>query len=294
MALVSMTGFGRGEASAGGMKVEVELSSVNRKQFDLHFNLPKSLAAHEARLYEMIHAAVPRGAVTGGARISVAGNALRQCACVDAGMAAAYLAELSKAARRLGLKNDLTARSLVHLPEVVRFEAPDKDSARVWPLLQKAAAAALRGLSAMRRREGRAMERDLTVRVRALHGVLKQIRKIAPSVAVDPRRAMEARLRDAGFDISKADPQMLKEVALFADRADIVEETVRLDSHFGQMRGLIRSAAPSGRALDFLCQEMLREINTIGSKANSADITKQVISFKTELESVREQIQNVE
>jgi uncharacterized protein (TIGR00255 family) len=182
----------------------------------------------------------------------------------------------------------------VHLPEVVCFEAPDKDSVRVWPLLQKAVTAALGGLSAMKRREGRAMEKDLLVRVRVLHALVKQIKKLAPSVASEYRQAMEARLREAGFDISKADPQILKEVALFAERADIVEETVRLDSHFGQMRGLIGSASPSGRALDFLCQEMLREINTIGSKANSGAITELVVQFKAGLETVREQVQNVE
>jgi len=294
MALVSMTGFGRGEASAGGMKVEVELSSVNRKQFDLHFNLPKPLAAQEARLYELIHQAVPRGAISGSARISVSGKALRRYVSVDTDMAEAYMAQIAKTARGLGLKNDLTARTLVQLPEVVRFEAPEKDSSHVWPLMEKAVKQALKGLSAMKRREGQAIQKDLARRLKALHVLIQSIKRIAPKVAREYRLSLENRLRDGGFDLSKIDPQMLKDVAMFAERADISEEIVRLESHFNQGAELMRSHTPSGRSLDFLCQEMLREINTIGSKANNADITRHVIAFKAGLECIREQIQNVE
>jgi uncharacterized protein (TIGR00255 family) len=289
-----MTGFGRGEAASGGMKVEVELSSVNRKQFDLHFNLPKALAAQEARVYEIIHQTVSRGAITGSTRVSVSGKALQKYVSVDADMAAAYMSQLSKTARRLGLKNDLTARTLVQLPEVVRFEAPEKDSSCVWPLMQKAIASALQGLSEMKRKEGKAIEKDVLRRLTSLQAFLRRIKKMAPTVANNYRRSLERRLCDGGFDVSKMDSQMLKEVALFAERADISEEIVRLESHFNQGFGLIRSHGPSGRSLDFLCQEMLREINTIGSKANNTAITECVIQFKATLESVREQVQNVE
>ena len=294
MALTSMTGFGRGEAAGGGMKVVVELSSVNRKQFDLHLSLPKCLVAQEARLYELIHQAVPRGAISGSARINVSGTALRRYVSVDADMAAAYMAQIAKASRRLGLKNDLTARTLVQLPEVVRFESPENDSPHVWPLMEKAVTRALRCLLAMKRKEGKNIQKDLVRRLRTLRVLLRQIKRIAPRVAGEYRRNLENRLRDAGFDLSKIDPPMLKEVAMFAERADISEEIVRLESHLGQGAELMRSSAPCGRSLDFLCQEMLREINTIGSKANNADITRCVIAFKAGLEPVREQIQNVE
>ena len=294
MALVSMTGFGRGEMSAGGIRVEVELGSVNRKQFDLHVNVPRTLAAHEARLYELVHRAIPRGAVTGSIRISVSGKALKDCVSVDGDRAEAYIARLARTARRLRLKNDLTASVLVHLPDVVRSEAPERDSTRVWPLIEKALAKSIGRLLDMKRVEGRAIEKDLGPRLRKLRAVLTRIKGLAPTVARAYRRGMETRLREAGFDVSRADPQVLKEVALFGERTDISEEMVRLQSHLDQADTLLVSRAPCGRPFDFLCQEMLREINTIGSKANSADITKQVISFKTELESVREQIQNVE
>jgi len=296
MALKSMTGFGRGEAVAGGLKIEVELSSVNRKQFDVRLSFPRALAALESRVHSRIHEAVARGSVTvtvktGKAASGSGSGAVR----VDAQAAEICLKELRKAGRTLGLKDDLTLRSLVALPGIVSLEAgPAEDTARVWPLLDKALKSALAELLAMRVSEGLALEADIVKRFEKMRRPMERIRGQAPKVAEKYARNLRKRLAGCGFDFPADDPQLLKELALFADRSDISEELVRLESHFDQAGRLIAARGPAGRALDFLCQEMFREINTIGSKANDAEIARQVIRFKSELESVREQVQNIE
>lgn len=294
MPLISMTGYGRGEASAGGMKIEVELSSVNRKQFDVRVSLPKTLMALESRVYEMVHRVVSRGYVMGTVKVSVSGRARQKCVSVDVDTARAYVRGLGKVAKELGLKNDLTARSLVYLPEVVQYESLPEDSEGVWSLLKKALSGAIDQLVEMRKIEGEALEKDLMRRFEELRRHLDHIVKLAPKVAQKYRKILEKRLQQAGIESEPDDQQLMKELVLFVDRSDISEEIVRLQSHFGQVTGQMDSKRPMGRTLDFLCQEMFREINTIGSKANDAAISRHVVQFKADLENIREQVQNVE
>ena len=296
MALKSMTGFGRGEAAAGGVKIEVELSSVNRKQFDLRTSLPRALVALESRVHSLIHEAVARGSVTVSVKTGTRadGGAAGRLQ-VDVAAAEASLKELRKAGKTLGLQDDLTLRNLLDLPGMVSLEAgASENTALVRPLLEKALKSALGELVAMRVEEGRALEADIVKRFVKLRRPMEQIRKQAPKVMDRYARALRQRLKISGLDFSLDDPQLLRELALFADRSDISEELVRLESHFAQASKLMSSRGPAGRALDFLCQEMFREINTIGSKANDAAISRHVIRFKSELESTREQVQNVE
>ena len=294
MSIVSMTGFGRGQASAGGAKVEAELSSVNRRQFDVRVGLPKALAVHEPRVGALIHAAIERGAVTGSVRIAVSGALRRRGAVIDADTASAYVEALRRTARHLGLKDYLTAQSLTQFPEVMHYEDAVEGSDLIWKLVEKAVNAALGRLMEMRRTEGRALERDLSARLANLEQILARIKKQAPSVTARYTRNLRKRLEEADVQVAANDPQLLKELTVFADRSAISEEIVRLESHFKQAGKLMKSPKPAGRSLDFLCQEMFREINTIGSKANDALISRLVVQFKTELECVREQVQNVE
>jgi uncharacterized protein (TIGR00255 family) len=294
MGLSSMTGFGRGEASARGIKVEVELSSVNRKQFDVRVSLAKALFALEAQVYEMIHKALARGSVTGAIRVGVSETARRRCVHVDVETARAYVRGLRGAARRLGLPDDLSAQSLIHLPEVVQYESLPEGPSKVWPLVERAVAQAIAQLLGMRRQEGMAIQKDLTERLGRLDWRLAQVRKLAPDVPREYRRGLLDRLKSAKVEADDQDQRLVRELALFADRCDISEEIVRLDSHLRQARKMIHGEGPAGRALDFLCQEMFREINTVASKANHAKISLHVVQFKTELEAIREQVQNVE
>lgn len=294
MALVSMTGFGRGNAYADGIKVDVELSSVNRKQFDLHLSLPRELVSLEAKMHAMVHKRVRRGHVKGMVRLSLAPGGRQQAVHIDEALARTQVEALRRTAASLGLADDLTAQCLLTLPDVVILDTHPHDSSKLWPLIQQAMDDALEALVMMRNREGATLAKDLVTRFERLQKPLVQIRKRTPLVISAHRRALTSRLAEAGVALAQGDPALLREVALLADRCDISEELTRLESHFGQVQKLMAAKAPCGRSLDFLCQEMFREINTIGSKANDAIIARQVIRFKAGLEAIREQVQNIE
>ncbi|HSR87313.1 MAG TPA: YicC/YloC family endoribonuclease, partial [Pontiella sp.] len=190
--------------------------------------------------------------------------------------------------------DDLSAESIARLPGVVSVDQDNLDADHVSAVLEAAMQAALRGLSKMRAAEGRALAADLRERLGLLENAAKAIGKLASGVVSAYREKLFLRLKEAGLDDLAADERIVKEIALFADRCDISEELVRLKSHLSQARGLLRSTEPAGRTLDFLCQELFREINTVGSKANEVEITRHVVAFKTELERIREQVQNIE
>jgi len=289
-----MTGFGRGEASAGGITIETELSSVNRKRFDARISLPRPLMMLESQAYELLREKMSRGMINGSVKMDVSGTARRKCLVINRDTAKACISGLRKTAAELRLDDNLSARELVYLPDVVRHESLPVDAQCVWPLLKTALRKALEELIENRKTEGKAIERDLVRRFTALRRMLEQIRKKAPRVANHYRTALRKRISSMGIALPLTDAGLMRELALFAERSDISEEIVRLQSHFAQASKFVRSKTSSGRGLDFLCQEMFREINTIGSKANDASITRHVIAFKTDLESIREQVQNVE
>lgn len=294
MSVKSMTGYGRGVASARGVRVEVELSSVNRKQMDISLSLPRSLNVLEPRIEEAIGRSLSRGRVTGEVWVRLSSAARQRGVCVDEDLAKVFVREIRGAARRLGLKDDLGGSLLLSLPDVVRVEHPDEDAEAIWPLVEKALRQALAELSAMRAREGRALQKDVEKRLAFLERKLAGVRKHAPATVERYREKLLTRLREAGLGVNTGDERVLKELALFADKCDISEEVTRLDSHIRQARKLMQSAEPVGRSLDFLAQEMFREINTTGSKANDGAIAADVVAMKAELERIREQVQNIE
>lgn len=294
MGLHSMTGYGRGTAAAGGVRVEVELTSVNRKQLEVRLNVARALVALESRMVELIQQSISRGQVGGSVVVHVSETLKERSLHVDKHMAAAYIRELRATAKGLGLEDDLSASLLMKLPEVVTYCGVEENADAVWPVLAKALQGAVRALIAMRAREGQALADDLRKRFGRLDAMLARVRRAAPSVARRYRTSLHQRLCKSGVPLDVNDPQLLKELALFADKSDITEESTRLQSHLKQGDTLLKSTQPAGRTLDFLAQEMFREINTIGSKANDVVITRQVILFKTELERIREQVQNVE
>lgn len=294
MGMRSMTGYGRGESTAGGLKVEVELSAVNRKQFDLRVNLPRTLAVLEAGIAKDVHAAVSRGCVAVAVRLTANGCTTGRHVKVNMDLARSYLKALRDMQRTLGLPGEVTLDAMTRLPDLVELEDLAEDTSKVWRLVSRALAQALKELLAMRDREGDALRRDLRRRFERLRRRHGQVAKLAPDVPRHYRACLRKRLEEAGVDLRLDDAHILREVAVYADRCDVSEELVRLESHFDQAESLMESPEASGRSLDFLCQEMLREINTIGSKANDARLARHVIEFKSELERVREQIQNVE
>ncbi len=293
MAIYSMTGFGRGEAAAGGIKAVVELKSVNHKQFDCRIDLPPALERMESMLREQIHGTLARGHVACRVQLDCAAVIRRRAARVDAALAEAYLARLRNLARRLKLKDDLSAASLLGLPQVVRFENPELNLRACQVLARRGLGRALTALRGMQAREGRALGRDLAARLGQLRALAARIGRRAPEIARAYRQALLKRIRDAEVEVRADDPRLLKEVAVFADRSDIAEELTRLQSHLQQSAAALRAGGPVGRTLDFLVQELLREINTLGSKASDRLVAADVVRFKAELERIREQVQNI-
>jgi len=293
MALKSMTGFGEGAASASGVCVVVEVSSVNRKQLDVNMNLPRNLVALDAQVQERVRREFSRGRVSGVVRVEAADTAAGTVK-IDGRLAAQYVEGIRRVAKKLKLVDDLGAETIARLPGLVSVEQEKLNADHVAAVLDEAMDKALRGLSKMRAAEGKAMAVDLRARLSLLEEGMKDIKAAAPGVVVGYRAKLFQRLEDAGLEDLASDERMVKEIAIFADRCDISEELTRLKSHLAQARKLLRSTEPVGRTLDFLCQELFREINTVGSKANEVGITRQVVAFKTELERIREQVQNIE
>ncbi len=292
---MSMTGRGMGAAAGRLARVEVELSSVNRKQLDVDVGLPRFLSSFESRVQELVQGRLSRGRVSGEIRVTWAEAAQAAGARVDLGLARAAVSALRAAAKKLELPDDLKASALLSLPGLVALEHGERDLEALWPSVRKALDVALVKLQAMRKKEGAALGRDLQGRLATLRTLVGEIAARAPSVAETYRANLLKRIAAAlpGTDLA-GDERLLKEVALFADKADVAEELVRLDSHFRQADGLLKTGGVVGRTLDFLVQEMGREINTIGSKANDAEIARRVVACKAELERFREQVQNIE
>jgi len=202
--------------------------------------------------------------------------------------------ELTRLNKELNTDEPVAIESLLRVPGIIESNDEDVDAASIWPLVQEATVKALEGLLQMRKREGRHLAKDLKSRIKTIQSAVKTIQKLAPSVPKRYREQLRGRLEKAGIEIDLEDERLLKELVIFSDRSDVSEEFTRLSSHFQQFEETVTVDEPVGRKLDFLCQELNREINTIGSKAQDAGITKEVVTAKTELEKFREQVQNVE
>ena len=291
----SMTGYGWGECSQGGFKVTVELSSVNRKQSELSINLPRELEVLEAQIRDEINQRIARGRLTARVNLHEADGNEGARVRVNRSLAIAYASELRKLAKELHLKEDISLDVLVRAPGVFQSDAAMGDAETFWPSVKKALDTALGMLVKMRTREGGHLKKDLCERVATMRKAVLRVRKEAPLVQKRYRDQLVERIRNAGLEDLQIDAErLLKEVVFFADRSDISEELSRLQSHFQQYDDCLKSGDPVGRTLDFLAQEMNREINTIGSKANDSLISREVVVLKAELEKFREQAQNVE
>lgn len=291
----SMTGYGRGECARDGFNVTVELSSVNRKQAEISVNLPRELELLETRIREAILAAVSRGRIT--ARVSVHAGEGKASARMhlNVPLAKAYAQELARLARELKLSGGVTLDQIVRAPGVFQTDEELAGHEDLWPVVEKALRAALEGLLKMRQREGAHLAKDLSGRIGLMRKCVERVAKQAPKSAERYRLQLIERIKAAGLPApAPEDERLLKEVVFFADRSDISEELSRLQSHFKQFEDCSKSTEPIGRTLDFLAQEMNREINTIGSKANDALISGEVVTLKAELEKFREQAMNVE
>jgi uncharacterized protein (TIGR00255 family) len=291
----SMTGYGRGDCSQDGFKITVELNSVNRKQTEISVNLPRELEMLEAQVRDLINRAIARGRLTVRVALHAGASRLSARMHLNVPLAKAYARELEKLSKQLHLPGPVTLDHLARAPGVFQTDEQIAEEEDFWPAVNKALAQALTGMVAMRTREGAHLADDLAKRIAIMRKATARIQKHAPGVAERYRDQLITRIKSAGLEAPGVeDDRLLKEVVYFADRSDISEELTRLQSHFKQFDDCLVSKEPVGRMLDFLAQEMNREINTIGSKANDSLISREVVTLKAELEKFREQAQNVE
>jgi len=294
MTLKSMTGFGQGNAEGNGLRVDVEISSVNRKQLDVMINLPRSLQSLEPWVQEQLSHQMSRGRINLQIGVQYSDSGASTPVSVNRNLAESCLKELRSTAKKLSLNPEISLRDLIRIPGVIVIQEAGQDLDRVKPVLQKALSGAMKKFMAMRKREGETLLKDLSSRMDKLESYVAQVAARAPGLVSGYRKALHERVRQLAGELHIPDERLDKEVILFADRADITEEITRLQSHIKQARGMFRMKEPAGRAMDFLAQEMFREINTIGSKANDSVISSVVVNFKADLERFREQVQNIE
>jgi uncharacterized protein (TIGR00255 family) len=291
----SMTGYGWGECARDGFKVTVEISSVNRKQSEISVNLPRELEVLEAQIRDAINQRIARGRLTARVTLHAAEGGEAARAHLNKPLAQAYARELARLAKELQLEGAVSLDLLMRAPGVLQSNEEMADAEDFWPAVQKALEQALAMMVKMREREGGHLRKDLCGRITAMRRSVQRVQKQAPMVQKRYREQLLARIKSAGLDdLALDEERLMKEIFFFADRSDISEELTRLESHFQQFDAYLESKEPVGRALDFLAQEMNREVNTIGAKANDSLISKEVVVLKTELEKFREQAQNVE
>ena len=288
-----MTGYGHGETDQSGTKFSVELNSVNRKQSDIVINLPRDLTELEPRIRQKINESISRGRTNVVVTYHNGSSTTRKLA-LDTELARSYHEAMRTLQKELNASGEITIGAILQAPGVMRAPEETIDSNRAWPAIERALQAALVELIKMREREGKHLAKDLIRRLKALRKQIKEIRALHPEVVKKHRVSLLERIQKADLPIAADDERLLKEISFFADRSDVSEELTRVESHLAQFAHHLRKNEPVGRTLEFITQEIFRELNTLGAKANDAAISQRVVGCKSELEKIREQIQNLE
>ena len=293
----SMTGFGRAAFAVGSASFEVEVRTVNHRYLDARVRLPRGLAELEARVRERIGARCSRGKVEVGVSTPEAGG-LRPAVEVDLEAAREYLRAAEELRRSEGVGGEIDLAVLLGLPGVARFVEPAVPESELGEALVAALDQALAAVDEMRAAEGAALERELLARLGRVEESARALEERAGAVQEVARERLRKRSEQLARETGLADDARLyQEIAIAADRLDVAEEIARLHSHVARFRETVASGGPGrpvGRRLDVLCQELGREVNTVGSKAGDAPVAHLVVELKTELERIREQVQNVE
>ncbi len=289
----SMTGYGSAKGASGNMDISVELKSVNNRYLDCTIRLPRGYAAVEESLKNRVQKVVSRGKVEVYVTVDTSrANDVR--IAVNGPLADAYVSAYSELAARAGLKNDLTVGALSRFPDVFTVEKRETDVEVVGKDMAAILDEALEDFNGMRLREGEKLHAALICCLDRITELTGEVEVRSPETVREYRARLEQRLRDVLSDRNVDETRLITEAAIFADRVAVSEETVRLHSHVSQFRTMLDSPDPVGKKCDFLIQEMNREANTIGSKCNDAEMAKLVVELKSEIEKLREQIQNVE
>lgn len=291
--LLSMTGYGSAKGSVEGQEITVELKSVNNRYLDCSVRLPRNFLFAEDTVKQAVSAGVSRGKVD----VFVSAQASQDSGTVvsvNEELARGYRDAVARIAEMLGLESGLNAFSLARFPDVLTVERRELDKDKAAAALSEITAKAVEEFNAMREREGERLRRDMLGKLETIEGLVSVVEERSPQTVKEYRERLEARLRDILADRSLDEQRIITEAAIFADRTAVDEETVRLRSHIAQFRTMLEEGSPIGRKMDFLVQEFNRESNTIGSKCSDASLAKVVVDLKSEIEKIREQLQNVE
>jgi len=291
-----MTAFGRAEMEAEGRTYTCEVRSLNNRYLDVSIRLPRRYGILEEKVKRLVTTYVTRGRVELTIQVNGAGEASPQKIEVNLGLAKQYHEQLDRLRGALGIKEQVGLSAMLGLRDLFEFTEEEEGVEQVWERISRPVEAALAALDAMRLEEGNTLAADFTQRLDALSALLATVESRAPGVVEDYRRRLTERIQAAlqAADAQVDETRLIQEVAMFADRADVTEEMVRARSHIEQFRAMLGAEEPVGRKLNFLLQEMGREVNTIGSKAPDAGISQVVVEAKSELERLREQVQNIE
>ena len=292
--MFSMTGFGKGETLlSDGSVVSVQMSSVNRKQLEIRFALPNELTALEIPGRKIISEAVSRGAVQVRCTLT-ASNSAANANTVNTALLDNLIRECRAARVRANLDCNVAVETLLALPQVIEKVKLDGDSPEVTNAFISALKIALENFNSMRKNEGEALKNDLLARLDKLEKIHAFLSEASASYPESAKQRLLDKLAEEKLPVSPDDPALLREVVFYIDRGDVTEELTRLTSHFKQFREFINSENTSGRSMDFLAQELFREITTFGNKSAVPETAPMVVEFKTEMEKIREQIQNIE
>lgn len=291
--VLSMTGFGRGKAAAESWEVSVELKTLNHRYLDINLRLQKSLSYLEEEVRKHLKRHIVRGRTEVCISLKNLGGSLVEIT-LNEGVLEAYRQSFERLAERFSIDNRPDLATLAGIPDLFTITEAEEDEELLRRLVFEALNSALGALTAMRRQEGQHLLEDVQLRTEAIEGMAAFIEERAPLVVEEYRRKLQMRLKELLKSTDLDEARFQTEVAFFADRSNITEELIRLKSHIAQLRHTLKAGGPVGRKLDFLVQEMNREVNTIGSKSADTAIGGRVVDMKSELEKIREQIQNFE
>ena len=291
--LRSMTGYGRGHQVVGNYDITVEVKSVNHRYFEFSSRIPKAYQFLEEKIKTAVQNGCSRGKVEASVSIQLIGGGENEVT-LNVDITRGYLAALRSSAGELDLLDDLRLSDLVQFPDIFTVRKRELDPEEVWEAVRGVAEEAVNSFVRMREREGRQLKEDLVGRLENIAGTLSFIEERAPVLKEEYYNRLYQKITELLADKNIDETRLVTEAAIFADRVAIDEETVRLRSHLKQFAEVLETDQPVGRKLDFLVQEMNRETNTIGSKCQDVDITRRVVDIKSEIEKIREQIQNLE
>ena len=289
----SMTGFGRETAEANGYIITVELKSVNHRYFEFNCRLPRQYGFLEEKLKSFINSKVARGKVDCFLTIEAL-NTDNADVVINHTFASAYVKALKELSAEYGLKEDFGTVALSHFQDVLVLKKAEEDEERLWNDVKAVAEKAIDKFIQMRETEGAKMKEDIYARGQFILECVSFVEERSPQTVKEYNDKLVARVHELLGDVSLDEARILQEVAVYADKVAVAEETVRLRSHIEQLNKFLESSEAVGRKMDFLVQEINREANTIGSKANDVEIARKVVDIKAEIEKIREQIQNIE